>query len=125
MNRETGNVLLGFLVGAVAGGVAALLFRPPFGEYDARTESLLDTLGLRGVLWSVVSGDPDPNLTAAQIVERVTQQVRPGSIVVFHANGRGRHTREVLQILLERTLPGKRLRAMTVTELLECRAASD
>ncbi len=29
MNRETGNVLLGFLVGAVAGGVAALLFAPP------------------------------------------------------------------------------------------------
>lgn len=32
MNRETGNVLLGFLVGAVAGGVAALLFAPSSGK---------------------------------------------------------------------------------------------
>ena len=32
MNRETGNVLLGFLVGAVAGGVAALLFAPATGK---------------------------------------------------------------------------------------------
>jgi len=32
MNRETGNVLLGFLVGAVAGGVAALLFAPGSGS---------------------------------------------------------------------------------------------
>ena len=32
MNRETGNVLLGFLVGAVAGGVAALLFAPSAGQ---------------------------------------------------------------------------------------------
>lgn len=32
MNRETGNVLLGFLVGAVAGGVAALLFAPSAGK---------------------------------------------------------------------------------------------
>jgi gas vesicle protein len=32
MNRETGNVLLGFLVGAVAGGVAALLFAPASGK---------------------------------------------------------------------------------------------
>jgi gas vesicle protein len=32
MNRETGNVLLGFLVGAVAGGVAALLFAPSSGR---------------------------------------------------------------------------------------------
>jgi gas vesicle protein len=32
MNRETGNVLLGFLVGAVAGGVAALLFAPTSGK---------------------------------------------------------------------------------------------
>jgi gas vesicle protein len=32
MNRETGNVLLGFLVGAVAGGVAALLFAPASGR---------------------------------------------------------------------------------------------
>jgi gas vesicle protein len=43
MNRETGNVLLGFLVGAVAGGVAALLFAPSSGK-DTR-QKIVDGLG--------------------------------------------------------------------------------
>ena len=43
MNRETGNVLLGFLVGAVAGGVAALLFAPATGR-ETR-QKIADGLG--------------------------------------------------------------------------------
>lgn len=43
MNRETGNVLLGFLVGAVAGGVAALLFAPAAGS-ETR-QKIADGLG--------------------------------------------------------------------------------
>ena len=43
MNRETSNVLLGFLVGAVAGGVAALLFAPASGK-ETR-EKIVDGLG--------------------------------------------------------------------------------
>ena len=43
MNRETGNVLLGFLVGAVAGGVAALLFAPSTGK-ETR-QKIVDGLG--------------------------------------------------------------------------------
>jgi peptidoglycan/xylan/chitin deacetylase (PgdA/CDA1 family) len=102
-------------------GAEARLFRPPYGEYDGTTEQLLDELGLQGVLWSVVSGDPDPALSAEQILARVSGALRPGSIVVFHANGKGRHTREVVQALVERVLPEKGLRPMTVSELLACR----
>jgi gas vesicle protein len=43
MNRETSNVLLGFLVGAVAGGVAALLFAPATGK-ETR-QKIADGLG--------------------------------------------------------------------------------
>jgi gas vesicle protein len=43
MNRETSNVLLGFLVGAVAGGVAALLFAPSPGK-ETR-QKIADGLG--------------------------------------------------------------------------------
>lgn len=43
MNRETSNVLLGFLVGAVAGGVAALLFAPSTGR-ETR-QKIVDGLG--------------------------------------------------------------------------------
>ncbi|MCM2266066.1 MAG: YtxH domain-containing protein [Desulfuromonadales bacterium] len=43
MNRETSNVLLGFLVGAVAGGVAALMFAPSSGK-ETR-QKIVDGLG--------------------------------------------------------------------------------
>lgn len=43
MNRETSNVLLGFLVGAVAGGVAALLLAPSSGK-ETR-QKIVDGLG--------------------------------------------------------------------------------
>jgi peptidoglycan/xylan/chitin deacetylase (PgdA/CDA1 family) len=103
-------------------GVEARLFRPPYGEYDGTTEKVLDELRLQGVLWSVVSGDPDPALSAERMLADVASKLRPGSIVVFHANGKGRHTREVVQDLVQRILPEKRLRPMTVSELIACRA---
>jgi gas vesicle protein len=46
MNRETSNVLLGFLVGAVAGGVAALLFAPSAGR-ETR-QKIVEGLGRAG-----------------------------------------------------------------------------
>ncbi|MFO0774738.1 MAG: polysaccharide deacetylase family protein [Nitrospiraceae bacterium] len=102
-------------------GVAAPLFRPPFGEYNDLTVQVVKALGLQFILWDVVSGDPDPTLSAVNIIERVTKRVRPGSIVVMHANGKGKHTRELVQALHERILEQKRLRPMTVSELLDCR----
>ncbi|GKS57066.1 hypothetical protein YTPLAS18_05930 [Nitrospira sp.] len=101
-------------------GVAAPLFRPPYGEYNDVTVQLVKALGLRFILWDVVSGDPDPALEADEILARISRRIRPGSIVVFHANGRGKHTQEVIQSLTESVLPRKQLRPMTVSELLAC-----
>ena len=102
-------------------GVAAPLFRPPYGEYNDMTVQIVKTLGLQFILWDVVSGDPDPTLAASDILTRVSRRIRPGSIVVFHANGKGKHTQEVLQALTESVLPRKQLRPMTVSQLLACR----
>ncbi len=95
------------------------LFRPPYGEYDETTLGLAAKLGLRVILWNAVSGDPDPALSAAAMLRELTASVRGGSIIVFHANGKGRHTRELVEALYEE-LAGKRgLRPVTVTELLD------
>ena len=102
-------------------GVAAPLFRPPYGEYDDVTVQIVKTLKLQFILWDVVSGDPDPALSAPEILERLSRRIRPGSIVVLHANGKGRHTRQIVQALTESILPHKRLRPMTVSALLACR----
>jgi len=97
----------------------ALLFRPPYGEDDDTTVEVVRTLGLRLILWNVVSGDPDPELTQEAIEARLTQTVRSGSIIVFHANGRGRHTRAVVEDLTAELLPKRGLKPVTITELLD------
>lgn len=96
------------------------LFRPPYGEYNDLTVEVVKALGLQFILWTIESGDPDPRLTAEQILGRVERRVKPGSVIVFHANGKGAHTREVIERLATEVLPTKGLRPVTVSELLTC-----
>jgi peptidoglycan-N-acetylglucosamine deacetylase len=101
------------------------LFRPPYGEYNEATIHLADVLGLRFILWNVVSGDPDPRLSEAEIFNTVKSRARNGSIVVMHANGKGRHTREVVDDLYDDLIVGQGYRPVTVSTLLnECAAPS-
>jgi peptidoglycan-N-acetylglucosamine deacetylase len=99
----------------------ATLFRPPYGEYNDVTVDVVKALGLRFIQWNIESGDPDPTLSAEQILTRVATRVKPGSIIVFHANGKGRQTRQVIEQLTTETLPRKGLKPMTVSDLLNCK----
>lgn len=98
----------------------APLFRPPYGEYNDATVKIAEALGLRMILWNVASGDPDPLLSRARIVRTLKAGVRNGSIVVLHANGKGRHTREVVDDLYQDLVQYNGPQPMTVTELLTC-----
>jgi len=98
----------------------AVLFRPPYGEYDSVTVDVVRALGLRFVHWSIESGDPDPTLSADQILARIERRAKPGSIVVLHANGKGKQTRQVIERLTGEVLPRKGLKPATVSELLSC-----
>lgn len=98
----------------------ATLFRPPYGEYNDVTVAVVNMLGLQFIQWDIESGDPDPTLSAEQILAGVSQRAKPGSIIVFHANGKGKQTREVIERLTSDVLPRKRLRPMTVSDLLNC-----
>jgi len=99
-------------------GLEAPLFRPPYGEYDDRTVEVVRQLGLRFILWDRVSGDPDPRLSREQMVERLTSRARNGNIIVFHANGKGRHTRAVVEETYRELAVNRGLQPVTVTELL-------
>jgi len=102
-----------------------LLFRPPYGEYDDTTVEVARTLGLRFILWNVVSGDPDPRLSPERMLEDLKTRLRGGSIVVFHANGKGLHTRAVVEDLSQELLK-RGLQPVTVTALLDrCNVSSD
>jgi peptidoglycan/xylan/chitin deacetylase (PgdA/CDA1 family) len=101
-------------------GREARLFRPPYGEFDDATVDVVKSLGLQFILWTIKSGDPDPALSAESILTRINRQVKPGSIIVMHANGKGRHTREITEELITTVLPRKGLKPVTVTDLLSC-----
>lgn len=99
------------------------LFRFPFGACNATSLNLVGDLGLVPIQWDVSSGDPSPRVSAEAMAADVTRRVRPGSIVLFHANGRGWHTAQALPFIV------KRLRDLgydfvTVTELLNTKGAS-
>lgn len=59
------------------------LFRPPYGKLRPRQTQFL-LRHYRIVMWDVLSGDFDPNITEEQCLLNVTRNVEPGSIVVFH-----------------------------------------
>jgi peptidoglycan/xylan/chitin deacetylase (PgdA/CDA1 family) len=102
----------------------ATLFRPPYGEFNDETVGVVRALGLQFILWNVVSGDPDPTLTAIQIESRLKRFVRKGSVIVMHANGKGQHTHEVVRDLHQHLLPERKLIPMTVSDLLLCDQAA-
>jgi peptidoglycan/xylan/chitin deacetylase (PgdA/CDA1 family) len=81
-------------------GKRGTLFRPPYGEYDTALLAEVSRLGLRTITWEVVSGDPDPNVHAPDMIREVVRRVRPGSIVIMHVNGRGWHTAEALPAMI-------------------------
>ena len=100
-------------------GRSTTLFRPPYGEYNDETVEAVRDLNLRFILWSIESGDPDPTLNADAILARVHRRMKRGSVIVMHANGKGRHTREVTEALAA-LLPGQGLLPMTISDLLQC-----
>lgn len=79
-------------------GKEVALFRPPYGDYD---DLLIDTsndMGLLPVQWDVDSLDWK-DLSAAEIVSRVTARTKSGSIILCHNNGL--HTAEALPALID------------------------
>ncbi len=75
-------------------------FRYPFGDCDDEAQAALSDAGLTAIQWDVAPGDPAPGIGARAIARAIIERARPGSIVVLHANGRGRRTAEALAIAI-------------------------
>lgn len=63
------------------------LFRPPFGEYNNKVVSVAEKAGYSPIQWSIDSLDWQ-ELGKEPMVERVTANLHPGAIVLFHNNAR-------------------------------------
>jgi peptidoglycan-N-acetylglucosamine deacetylase len=98
-------------------GRTPTVFRFPYGEYDAATLREVTAEGLVPVQWSVVSGDPDPKVKAADIIREVKRLTRNGSIIIMHGNNRGVHTAEALPEVVK-WLRSQGYELVTVSDLL-------
>lgn len=93
------------------------VFRFPGGTYTAEALEVAAALGVRPIEWEVVSGDPDPDITAERMIPWVVNQVQNGSIIIMHMNGRGWHTAEALPAIIAQ-LKEQGFEFVTVSELL-------
>jgi peptidoglycan/xylan/chitin deacetylase (PgdA/CDA1 family) len=59
------------------------LFRPPYGRLSPRKAQILQRK-YRIVMWDVLSGDFDQDINPLACLRNVLDNVKPGSIVVFH-----------------------------------------
>jgi peptidoglycan/xylan/chitin deacetylase (PgdA/CDA1 family) len=65
--------------------IDAPLFRPPYGRITReQIKAIQQQFAYRIIMWDVLSGDFDTNITPEQCWQNVKAAVRPGSIIVFH-----------------------------------------
>lgn len=86
---------------AAVTGKTPTLIRCPYGEYDDHVISAVRSIGMEPIQWDVDSLDWK-DYDADTIYRRVTSQVAPGSIVLFH--NAALHTPEALPRILEKLI---------------------
>lgn len=64
--------------------IDSLLFRPPYGRATKFQLKLLRQQGILPVMWSVLSGDFDTQLSKEKCLRHVVKNTVDGSIVIFH-----------------------------------------
>lgn len=80
-------------------GKEPFLFRPPYGDYNSQVVETLSDCGHYTIQWSVDSLDWK-DLSAEKIFQRVTSNIHPGAIVLFH--NAAKNTPEALPKILEK-----------------------
>ena len=95
-------------------GHSPALFRAPSGSYDNKTISAAENLGMMTIQWDVDSIDWK-NISADEILKRVTTKVQKGSIIQLHTGTE--HTFQALPQILE-YLKNENLSAVVVSDLI-------
>jgi len=90
-----------------ATGVAARLYRPPYGVFSGPALLIVRRLGWHPLLWSRWGRDWVAHTTPAEIAARATRRLGPGDVVLLHDAdhyspvGSWRRTADALPALLE------------------------
>ena len=67
------------------------LFRPPYGKLNWKSKKVLQKK-YKIIMWDVAGGDFDKTLSVKKVIENVTHNVKPGSIIVLHDNQKFKET---------------------------------
>jgi peptidoglycan/xylan/chitin deacetylase (PgdA/CDA1 family) len=101
----------------ILGGRRPLLFRPPYGSFNANTLRELKALHLLMVLWSVDTDDyRQPGVSV--IVERALAGAKPGAIILMHDAGGLREQTIAALPLIIRGMRARGFHLVTVPQLL-------
>ena len=73
-------------------------FRPPFGDYNDTLINVASNLGLKTIQWDVDTLDWK-GISAGEILARVKQSTKNGSIILCHNNSD--HILEALPLMIE------------------------
>lgn len=60
------------------------LFRPPYGKIKRQQAKTLLNKGYKIIMWSILSGDFDVNISKEKCLQNVIKNTSNGSIIVFH-----------------------------------------
>jgi peptidoglycan-N-acetylglucosamine deacetylase len=94
------------------------LFRFPYGACNPEALQIAANEGVYAIQWDVAMADPVLGQTGDRIIKEVMAKVKPGSIIIGHANGRGVHTSEGLPGLIKALLD-QGYQFATVSDLLK------
>lgn len=80
--------------------VQSNLYRPPYGKITKEQAGVLKQ-DYRIIMWDIMCGDFDHNVTSDNCFERIKKHAEPGSIIVLHDNIK---TEECVRSALPKTL---------------------
>jgi len=95
-----------------------MTFRFPYGTCSRESLQALAKYGLPAIQWNVVTADPSRKQSSKAIAKTVLRKVKPGSIIIAHANGRGYNTAKALPLFIPK-LKKLDYQFVTVSELLK------
>lgn len=100
-------------------GIKARYFRPPYGAFDTQTIAIARGMGMEVCLWSIDSKDwlVENQHHPEKILARVTKDVVPGTIILFHIDGYG--TAQTLDTVIPYYMNDLGLMPVPVSELIK------
>jgi peptidoglycan/xylan/chitin deacetylase (PgdA/CDA1 family) len=99
-------------------GTRPTFFRPPYGETDARTLTVINNLGLTTFMWNNMAYDwlkPAPSVVSF----RVTNVARNGMIILLHDGGGNRTNTVAALSLIIPNLQARGFRFVTLQQLVD------